>query len=542
MTDFTTSPDPRPVHDIDLAQVFAVLRRHWLPLLLAPLLLGGATYGLFSAQAPTFEATTSLMAAPPDNSNSVLSSASVTASQLPQGAVDEVVHSRGAVTRMVALVNASDLPAATQASIAADLREELADGTFGRVAVRSRLDPQQRGVYELRARGESPEAAQVLATSAAQALLEWDIQRARQGVSRARRNLQEQLDNLNVRLAATAPGSAEQQSLVAARGQLLLDLSQATVFEEGALGNLTLLAEANAPRRPVSPKPARNAALVALITFFAGAALTLLLDSLRRKVRSTADVIGLGIPVLGELPRLTRSRRTQAVAEARNGELYEPAGFLRVNLSSADAPPHALIAVTSARPAEGKSTVVATTAAAFAQANKRVLIIDLDLHRPMQQEFWAIGSRAWVALPGAVELHQTTVVQALDHPEQASAVDMGEGVHLLPAGEVGRRAAGLLSNEHLPALLRRWAQAYDVVLIDTPPVLSVADALVIARHTDGLVLVVESDGTSVPEVQRVLRDVRTAGVSLLGVVMNKVRRGQQGYYAYAYGSRKAESR
>lgn len=537
MTQFPlqTASRPRPSDEVDLAQVLAVLRRHALPLLLAPVLVAGGTYLLFSRQAPTYEAVTSVMAAQIDNSNSVLSGATVTAPQLPQGAVEEVVHSRQTVNRMVGLITESDLPVPVKASITRDLQAELANDSFGRIAVRARLDNQQRGVYELRASAETPEAARVLATAATKSLLEWDLQRARQGAGRARRNLQEQLENISARLAASPPGSVDRQSLIAARGQLVLTLSQATVFEEGAVGNLTLLAEANAPRVPVSPKPRRNAALAALLTLFAGAGLALLLDSLRRRVRSTTDVLSLDVPALGELPRLPRAKRGNTVEAARSGVLYEAAGFLRVSLSAVIPSRNVLLAVTSARPREGKSSVVASLATSYALTNKRVLIIDLDMHRPTQQEFWSIGSRPWVPLPGATEGHQTTVVQAIERPEHASAVDVGQGVHLLPAGEGGRRAASLLSAPGLPELLRRWAGAYDVVLIDTPPVLSVADTFVIAPHTDGLILVVESNETSIPEVQRVLQTVRTSQAKLLGVVVNKIRRGQQGYdYSYSY--------
>ncbi|WP_019011329.1 polysaccharide biosynthesis tyrosine autokinase [Deinococcus aquatilis] len=521
--------------DIDLAQVFAVLRRQALPLLLAPVLVGGATYALFKRQAPTYEAVTSVMAAQNDNSNSVLSSASVTAPQLPQGAVEEVVHSRQSVERMIELLRTANLPDNIKTAISQQLNNELASDKFSRVTVKARLDTQQRGVYELRASAESPEAARVLASAATQALLDWDMSRARTGVGRARKNLQEQLKNISTRLAAVPAGSVEAQSLIAARGQLILNLSQATVFEEGAVGNLTLLAEANAPRSPVAPKPARNAVLAALLTLFAGAGLALLLDSLRRRVRSTADIIALDVPAIGELPRMSRARRADTAGAATAGVLYEPTGFIRVNLSTAVPHSPALLTVSSARPGEGKSTVVAAVAESYALAGKRVLVIDLDVHRPTQQEFWSVGGRPWVPLPGAEEGHQTTVVQAIEHPTLASAIDVGRGIHLLLAGEVGRRAASLLNTPGLPELLRQWATGYDVVLIDTPPLLSVADAFVIAPHTDGLVLVVESNETSVPEVQRVLQGARTSQVKLLGVVVNKVRRGQQGYgYSYSY--------
>lgn len=533
MTQVVSSPRLPNSDEVNLKQVFTVLRRQALPLLLAPLLVGGATYLLSSRQPPTYESLTSVMAAPPDPVGSTLGNASVTASQLPQGAVAEVLHSRSTVNNMVARVGSSSLPAEVKASIIRDLQLELADGSFQRVSVKARLDTQQRGVYELRASAETPAAARVLASAATSALLDWDLQRARQGVSRARQNLQLQLQNLNSRLAALPTDSVEAQSLTAARGQLVLNLSQATVLEQGANGALTLLAEANAPRTPVSPKPRRDAALATLLTLFAGTGLALLLDSLRRRVRSSADLLALGVPALGEMPRLPRAHRGSMVEAARNGTLYEPTGFLRVNLTGLLPKEGAMLAVTSARPGEGKSMMVASLATAFAMSGKRVLILDLDLHRPTQHTFWGVGGKPWVALPGAGAAQQTNIVQALEHPEHASALDLGQGIHLLPAGEAGRHVAAVLNRPSFGSTLRHWASGYDVVLIDTPPVFSIADAFVVAPHTDGLVVVVESGQTSVPDVQRVVQSARTAQTNLLGTVVNKVSGLERGY-SYRY--------
>ncbi|MBB5376644.1 non-specific protein-tyrosine kinase [Deinococcus metalli] len=534
MTALGADSAPRSPADIDLVQVYAALRRRWPALLLIPLLVGGLTFALARRQAPVFEASTSLMSSMPDSSNAIVSGASLTASQLPQGAVDEVIHSRGTVTRIDELLSDSDLSPATVETIRSDLDNELAMERFKRITVRSKLDTNQRGVYELRASAGTPDAAQLLASSAAQALLEWDLRRAQEGVTRARRTLQQQLDNINQRLAATTAGSVEHQSLIAARGQLLLNLSQTAAFEEGARGNLTLLAEANAPRVPVYPRPVRTAGLAALVALLLTAAAILIGDALRRRIQHAGDLLAVGVPVLGELPRLRRIKRNEVVGAARSGELYESAGFVRVNLSMAAGERGSIIAVSSSRPGEGKSSVTAATASSLSVAGKRVLIIDLDLHRPTQHEFWQVMGRPSVALPGSHDSRQTTVVQALENPYAASVVDLGGGVHLLPAGETGRRAASLLSAEGFGQILREWATAYDVVLIDTPPLLALSDGYVIARNADGLVLVVESQETSVPEVEQVLRAAQSSGAPVIGAVLNKVRRGGQSYFYSAY--------
>lgn len=535
MTSTTESSTFQQISDgVNLAQVLSTLRRHWLPLLLAPLLVGGLTYAALSQQPPIYQAGTSLMSAAPDNSNSILSGASVTAPQLPQGAVAEVVHSRSTVKRIKTLLKRSPLSSELQSKIVTDLENELSSGSYKRLSVRARVDQNQRGVYDLQASAETPEAARVLASAATEALVDWDLQRAREGVARAKRNLQRQLVNLNAQIAAAPTGSVEQQSLIAARGDLALSLSQATVLEDSARGNLTLLAEANAPSQPVAPKPLRNAILAALLALFAVAGLVFLLDALRRRVRSASDLLDLGFPVIGELPRLRKTGRSQIPALARSGSLYEPIGFVRVNLAMATPKTPSVIAFSSARPGEGKSTLVTATAAASAANGQRVLVIDLDLHRHIQGEFWDVSGRPWVGLPGAVEAAPSNILHAIENPTQASVLDVENGIHFLPAGAAARRGVSLLSTPEFPVLLHQWAQAYDIVLIDTPPLLALADALVIAKHTDGMVLVVESGETSVPELERVQRDVRNSGVKVIGAILNKVSRSQQGYYYSNY--------
>ena len=526
---------PRTSDDIDFAHIFAVIRRHFLVLLLAALAMGAVTYGVFSRQTPTYLAATSILASGSDSGNAALSSASVAAAPLPQGAVEQIVHSRQTVQRLEQLINASSLPAAAKARISRALGNELRSGQFRTLSVKSSLDTQQRGVYELQATADTASAARLLASLATQALLEWDIQRARQNIERARQNLQAQVSNLSARLAATAPGSLERQSLIAARGQLTLSLSQATVLEAGAVGTLSLLSEASTPLYPVAPRPLRNALLFAVMTFVVLALLALLRDASRRRIQSTADVLGLA-PAIGELPWLPRFKQLDVFEAVAGGALYEATGFIRMNLNTTSPQALGMFAVSSARPGEGKSLTVAAIAASYASIGQRVLIIDLDLHRPAQHQYWSLSGSSWAALEGGHELpgqHQTTVMQAIEEPEQASAAVISPGVHLLPGAEAGRRAASLLATPALPALLRRWASGYDLVLIDTPPVLSVVDALLIASFTDGLLLVAESDRASVAEARDVLERARASRIPLLGFVINKVKRPQKSYTSKA---------
>ncbi|RJF71953.1 chromosome partitioning protein [Deinococcus cavernae] len=525
--------------DLDMERIFRVIRRQWLPILSATLLTTAGTYALSQRQTPIYAATGSVMAAAADVGNSVVNSGVVATPQLPQGAVAEVLQSRRLLKRVTELIQETELPAPQKNQITARIQNELSNNIFTQLTVRARVDALQRGIYEVNALANTPNGARVLADSALTALLEWDTDRAKRGVNLARRTLEGQVRSLDQQLALTPPNSQEREALLAARGQARLNLSQVQVLEQTTTGNLVLLSEANTSRRPIAPRPTRNAALAGLLTFMAGVGLAMILDALRRRVRSGADLINLDVPVIGELPRLRSAQRSQIVNEAFTGELYDPSGFMRVNLTGlAEAAPGQPLSfvVTSARPGEGKSTVVASMASSFAASGQRVLVIDLDVHRPTQHEYWNTSGRPWIPLQGAVEGRPITLLKALIDPQHASAVDLGNGVFLMPAGEGTRREAGILTTQGFTKLVKQWMQGFDIVILDSAPVLSVADSLVIAPRTNGMVLVVEANGTSMNEIQRVLQNVRSTQVNLLGIVLNKLSRGQRGYgYSYSYG-------
>ncbi|NTY01071.1 polysaccharide biosynthesis tyrosine autokinase [Deinococcus sp. JMULE3] len=519
------------------SNILTILQRRWMHVLLPALLVGPSVYISSRNQPPTYQASTSLMSVVPDTSNSFVGSASITASQLPPGAVEKVIHSRSTVEQISKILDSQSIDPAARQAIERSLQQELSTGTFRRITVRARLDALQRGVYDINATAETPQLASELATAATDALLKWDLERAQAGVSRARQNIQQQLDNINTQLKGTPPSSLEYESLVSARGQLLLSLAQASAFEQGAKGNLSLLAEANPPLRPIAPRPTRTAAIATLLALIGAAATVLLLELSRRKIRSAADIIGIGVSVLGELPRLRRSQRSSMVNAAMSGELYEPAGFIRVNLSTALAEQHgqpSAFVVTSSRPGEGKSTVVATLASSFAASGKKVLVIDLDVHRPTQHEYWNVSGRPWIALHGAHQAQQTTLLQAYQKPEHASAIDIGGGIYLLPAGQASRREAGVLTTAQFSQRIKQWFHGFDIVILDSAPILSVADAVNIAPHTNGVVLVTEANGTAPGEFEKSVQLMKGNQVNLIGAIINKITQ-RDGYgYGYTY--------
>ncbi len=533
--------------EIDLRRLWGTLRKYSLPILGFTALSGAGSYLLFRSQPPTYEASSTVLAARSETGNSSVNNSLVTAPPLPSGAVEEAIHGSLLVEDIINRLKISGLPVAEIIRIARDLRNELANDSSGRIKVSSKLDTYYlTGVHTVRANAETPEAARVLTNAAVDSLLSWDVERARAGVRQARQTYEKQLTALNNRIRVTAQNSLDRETLLASRAKIVEQLSTVAVLEQAATGTLTLISKAVTPVTPTAPKPLRNSLLVALLALFLGSGAALVRDALGRKISSEEDVAPLGLPVLGNLPKLTSRQLALGIPQAvRSGTLYESVGFLRVNLMSSTRPgldgqgqqAQRRYVISSARPGEGKSSVTASLALGLASSGLRVLIVDADLHRPSQMRIWGQGAgvkRQYRPLVGATS-NATPALDlpgALERPEAAHAVVVSERVDLLPAGSPLHNTAHILTHPQLEYLMDRWSSDYDVVLIDSPPILALSDTFSLAALSSGILMVVEAGQTQLSALERTLSAAQVAGAQVVGLVLNKVSRRSEGYYYY----------
>ena len=530
--------------EIDLRRLWGTLRKYAWPILGFTALSGAGSYLLFRSQPPTFEATSTVLAARSETGNSSVNNSLVTAPPLPSGAVEEAIHGSLLVEDIVNRLRTSGLPAAEISRIARDLRNELANDSAGRIKITSKLDTYYlTGVHTIRASAETPEAARILTNEAVASLLSWDVERARAGVRQARQTYEKQLASLNNRVQVTAQSSLDRETLLAGRAKIVEQLSTVAVLEQAATGTLTLISKAVTPVTPTAPKPLRNGALVALLALFLSSGAALIRETLGRKISSEEDVAPLGLPVLGNLPKLSSKQLAAGIPQAvRSGALYESVGFLRVNLMSSTRPgpegqAQRRYVISSARPGEGKSSVTASLAIGLAASGQRVLIVDADLHRPAQMRIWGQGAgakRQYRPLVGATS-NATPALDlpgALERPEAAHAVVVSERIDLLPAGSPLHNTSHILTHPQLEYLMDRWSSDYDVVLIDSPPILALSDTFSLAALSSGILMVVEAGQTQLSALERTLSVAQVAGAQVLGLVLNKVPRRSEGYYYY----------
>ena len=277
-----------------------------------------------------------------------------------------------------------------------------------------------------------------------------------------------------------------------------------------------------------------NLVLSALLGLGLGVVAALVLEALDETVATPDDVESkLGIPVLGVVPLLEKGQTTaDALADVRSG-FSEAYYSLRTALqfSTPNGAPTSLL-VTSARPAEGKSTTAFAIAVNLARINKRVLLVDGDLRNPSMHRVVGVPNDRGMSnlLSGAADL--ASVVHRTSQ----------ENLFFVPCGPLPPNPAELWGGDRLRQILANAGNDFDHVVIDGPPVLGFADSPLLAASVSGVVFVVESRGTRRGQAKGALRRLTVGHAHLVGVVLTKFSTKSTSYggydyaYDYKYGS------
>ena len=528
--------------EIDLGVLWQGVRRRLPAILLSSLALGAGTYFWSRSQPRVYEASARLLSTNTQAQETTgLLNGLGRAAPLPDGVVAQVVGSPlvlGEVIKQVRTSTAVQEPERTR--LVQALQDDLRMQTMKTIKLEADIQTYSggNGIYTLYAQARTPEAARVLADLSSQALLNWDRGRALEGLRRAQAGFQAQLTQVEQQLQSA--GAQERQVLVGRQASIQSNLIQISLLEDSITGVLSPLTSAVQPVAPVAPRPFRNALIVAALTLLLGLLYAVLRTLLDRTVRQEDDLLNLGLPVLASVPKLRKRDvlLSGIVRAGRSAGLYEAVGFLRVNLMGTlrhvERP---VIMITSTAPEEGKSSLTATLADGFGSSGQRVLIVDLDLRRGTQAEVWAKYDQTsnWTQLVG--QGGAKTSQEALLNPQNVQVLRAENNVDVLPAGSGTADSMRLLSQADLDGALKLWKQHYDVVLIDTAPLLALADGLLVGKQVDGVVLVVEAGKTPLPNVRAAMNRARQNNLNLLGTVINKVNVNSYGYTGYAYAPR-----
>jgi capsular exopolysaccharide synthesis family protein len=334
-------------------------------------------------------------------------------------------------------------------------------------------------------------------------------------------------------LRRTSGTASEVTALVNQQAVLSEQLTQMQVNGSGDTGDLAIVTPAQAPTSPSSPKPVRDGLLGLVAGLILGLAAAFLRESLDDAVASkeTAEEFG-GATVLAAVPMVSswkKRDRPLVVSLARpTSPAAEAYRSLRTSLQFArqDGDLHTIL-VTSPAASEGKTSTLANLGAVFAQTGLRVVLVSCDLRKPRLGKFFGLDEQAGLT---------TAVLGERPVEDLLQPVPGDDNLWLLASGQMPPNPAELLNGKRAQEIFATLRGLFDLVLIDSPPVLPVTDAVVLAKDADATLLVVAAGQTSRGNLQRSAEKLAQVNARVVGIVLNETSKQASGYgYGYRYG-------
>jgi len=314
----------------------------------------------------------------------------------------------------------------------------------------------------------------------------------------------------------------------------------------GTPNNIHVVDYAAVPKGPVGPRRMQAVFLALALALAFGVGLALFLEYLDDTVKDPSDIeSGLRLPSLAIIPIAGKTtQRFLPISRAlqRNGKggpelLINATGpsaqaeaykHLRTSilLSTPGRPPRTLL-VTSSVPAEGKTTTAVNTATVLAQTGARVLIIDADMRRPRLHQVFGLSNEGGLSAILSSENTEAEILAKIDQYQETN-------IYLLSSGTIPPNPAELLGSSQMKRLLDIASKTFTHIVIDSPPIASFTDGVLIASLVDGVILVVHGGKTSRQVVKRSRQTLNEIGAKIIGVVLNRAEVRKTDYYYYHY--------
>ena len=331
-------------------------------------------------------------------------------------------------------------------------------------------------------------------------------------------------------LTATDPDPAVAQQIAKAESEELTDYLTDLETPPGKTAPIkaSVVDPASYSAAQVSPRPALNLVVGALIGLLLGYGTAVIRDMLDNTVSSAKSIEdAIDSPVLASIAYDSDVPKHPLLTEAgSHAPRVEAFRLLRTNLQflNLDTRPRSLV-ITSAVPGEGKTSTATNLAIALAQTGQRVLLVDGDLRRPKVAS--VLGLERSVGL--------TTVLVGRSELQDSIQKHAASGIYLLASGPIPPNPTEVLQSHAAQALFDRLNQMFDMVIIDAPPLLPVSDAAIMARDVDGAILVVRHGKTTKDQLQQARQRLAQVDANLFGVAVNMTPRRGKGTYGYGYG-------
>jgi polysaccharide biosynthesis transport protein len=316
---------------------------------------------------------------------------------------------------------------------------------------------------------------------------------------------------------------------------LFQKLQESRIAENQNLGNASIISDAKVPEEPIS-SPVVSYLGAGLLGILASLATIYLLEATDKSIKTVDEAKELlGLALLGMIPSFTKSQKSTRrdrepesyvqqliVRDIPRSPISEAFRMLRANLKfmKADRDLKVLV-VTSSIPREGKSTVAANLALAMAQMERNVLLIDADLHHPVQHKIWDLHNDRGLSnvIIGQAE-SRTAIKKVMDN------------LYVLPSGVVPPSPASLLDSKRMASLVDKFGVTYDSVIIDAPSLTVAADAAILGQMSDGVLLVVRPGVVDSVNANLAKELLEKSGQKILGQVVNGVAPKNERYSYY----------
>lgn len=335
------------------------------------------------------------------------------------------------------------------------------------------------------------------------------------------------LNDLNNRIASLQTRIAESQKNYASL--LAIVNNNPNLF-------VNVLVPAQPPKSPISPNIPQNVLLATVAGLVIAVITVLIIEYLDDTIKDAEDAQRvLGLSTLGAITRMPSSRNqadSLITLKHPRSPISEAYRVLRTNLrfSGIENPAGALL-VTSPGPTEGKTTTAANLAVAVAQSGRRVVLLDCDLRRPTLDKYFGLSNDEGLS---SLFLNDTATLESVMRPTKLDTLKV------ITSGPIPPNPAELLDSNRMRRILETLRSQADLLIIDSPPVLAVADASIVGARCSGVILVIDAGRTRSDISRRAVETLNKTGTKVLGVVLNRIspRRAAGDYYYYYYAKDK----